>query len=151
MKSLMNAPDRAAIESRLAALRSDSPKKWGRMSVGGMVCHLTDSFEVCLGVREANRTPRFHERTLMRLFALHTPIPWPHGAKTVDACAQEAGGTPPVELEQDKAKLRATMDRFVTGIQPGKSMHPLFGAMTAEEWGHWGWKHMDHHLRQFSS
>lgn len=150
MKSLMNPTDRAQIEARLSALEPDSPKQWGKMSIGGMICHLNDSFQVVLAERDAGRTPRWYERTLMRLVALHTPMPWPHGAKTVDACAQEAGGTPPGDFDRDKATLHATMDRFVTGIRPGVSVHPLFGAMSASEWGHWGWRHMDHHLRQFS-
>lgn len=151
MKSLMNAPDRTEIEARLAGLSPDAHKKWGRMSVGGMICHLNDSFQVVLGERETDRRPRLHERTIIKVIALHMPMRWPHGAKTVDACAQEAGGTPPGDFEQDKAALRATMDRFVAGIEPGKSVHPLFGTMTASEWGHWGWRHMDHHLRQFSA
>lgn len=151
MKSLMNASDRSAIEARVAALRPDSTRRWGRMSVGGMICHLTDSFEVCLGERPADRVPRLHERTLMRLVALHTPMPWPRGVKTVHSVDQEAGGTPAGDFDQDKAKLLATLDRFMTGIEPGKSVHPIFGPMSAKEWGHWGWRHMDHHLRQFSS
>ena len=27
--------------------------------------------------------------------------------------------------------------------------HPFFGKMTAEEWGMLGYKHLDHHLKQF--
>jgi hypothetical protein len=151
VKTLMNASDRAAIEARLAALRPDSPKRWGRMSVGGMVCHLTDAFEICLGERPADRVPRLHERTLIRLVALHTPMPWPKGVKTVGACDQEVAGTPPGELERDKARLHAAMERFVGKVEPGKSVHPIFGTMSAAEWGHWGWRHMDHHLRQFGA
>lgn len=151
MKSLMNASDRSEIDARVAALRPDSTRRWGRMSVGGMVCHLNDSFQVVLGEREAGRTPRLHERTLMRWVALHTPVPWPKGVPTVRAADQESGGTPPGDLERDKATLRATMERFVNEIAPGKSVHPIFGTMSEAEWGHWGWRHMDHHLTQFSA
>jgi hypothetical protein len=151
MKSLMNESDKTAIEARVATLRPDAHKQWGRMSVGGMICHLDDAFKVVLGEREADRKPRLHERTIIKLIALHTRMPWPHGAKTVYACDQETGGTPPGEFDQDKAALRATIEGFVSRIEPGKSVHPMFGTMTAAEWGHWGWRHMDHHLRQFSA
>jgi hypothetical protein len=121
------------------------------MSVGGMLCHLADSFLVVLGERDGGRTPKLHERTLMRWVALHTPMPWPKGVKTVAACDQERDGTPPTEFERDRATLRATVDRFLTEIEPGTSVHPIFGTMSAEEWGRWGYRHMDHHLRQFSA
>ena len=28
--------------------------------------------------------------------------------------------------------------------------HPFFGALTREEWMIWGYRHTDHHLRQFA-
>jgi hypothetical protein len=151
VKSVMNPTDRSAVLERLVRLRPDAPRQWGRMSVGGMVCHLTDAFAVVLGERDPNRLPRFYERTLLRWFALHTPLPWPHGAKTVPACAQELGGTPPAGFEEDKQKLAAIVDRFVTDIDPASSVHPIFGRLSREEWGSWAWRHLDHHLRQFDA
>jgi hypothetical protein len=29
--------------------------------------------------------------------------------------------------------------------------HPLFGPLTRAEWGRWGLRHADHHLRQFGA
>ena len=149
-ESLLNPTDRASMMARLEALRPDARKRWGRMSVGGMLCHLTDAFEVVLGDRPADRRPKFHERTVMRLVALHTPIPWPHGVKTVPACDQELGGTPPGEFERDRAALRDAMERFIDRVEPDRIAHPIFGRMSADEWGRWVYRHMDHHLRQFS-
>jgi len=28
--------------------------------------------------------------------------------------------------------------------------HPFFGALTPDEWMIWGYRHTDHHLRQFA-
>jgi hypothetical protein len=28
--------------------------------------------------------------------------------------------------------------------------HPFFGPLTREEWMIWGYRHIDHHLRQFA-
>jgi hypothetical protein len=121
------------------------------MSVGGMLCHLTDSFLAVLGERGPAREPRLHERTVMRWVALSTPIPWPRGLPTMPVNDQEKGGTPPGNFDSDKEALRQATLRFVDRIPSGALLHPLFGAMSAAEWGRWGYRHMDHHLRQFSA
>jgi len=151
MRSLLRAEDRRDLEAPLDALRPGTHRRWGRMSVEGMVCHLTDSFLAVLGERPAGRVPKLHERTLMRWIALSTPVPWPKGVPTIDARDQERGGTPPESLEPDKARLRQVIDRFLVGIEAGTMAHPLFGEMSAAEWGRWAYRHMDHHFRQFSA
>ena len=149
MKSLFDEADRVQLLARLNALRPDAERRWGRMSLGGMLCHLDDAFLAVLGEREVARRPRLYERTLMRWAALHTPLPWPRGVKSIPSVDQERGGTPPEDFEKDRARLLGTIGRFVGEIDPDASVHPIFGKMSADEWGHWGWRHMDHHLRQF--
>jgi hypothetical protein len=78
-------------------------------------------------------------------------MPWPRGVQTGAAVDQELGGTPPDHLDRDRATLRAVTDRFLTSVGSGGLVHPVFGTMSTNEWGHWGWRHMDHHLRQFSA
>jgi hypothetical protein len=149
--SLFDTRHREPILARLDGLRPDAQRQWGRMSVGGMVCHLSDSFLVVLGERESGRQSKLHERTLLRWLALHTPMPWPRGVKTGAAVDQERGGTPPDDFDRDRATLRVVTDRFLTSVGTGRLVHPFFGTMSTNEWGHWGWRHMDHHLRQFSA
>ena len=151
MKSLLNSDDRASIMTRLDSLGPDAHKRWGRMSVGGMLCHLTDAFLAVLGERGPRGTPRLHERTVMRWFAISTPMPWPKGVATMPVCDQEKGGTPPAEFDRDKEQLRVTALRFLDEIEGGDLFHPIFGKMSAGEWGRWAYRHMDHHLRQFSA
>ena len=61
----------------------------------------------------------------------------------------EKGDTAPSEFEADMLKLESLIRRFVeTG---GKTLpaHYAWGAMSKEEWGRYGYRHVDHHLRQF--
>ena len=54
------------------------------------------------------------------------------------------------QFEEEKEKLVSLIERFRSG--PGiltKEPHPFFGKLTTEEWDILGWKHLDHHLRQF--
>ena len=41
------------------------------------------------------------------------------------------------------------MERFAVQRSSPFPRHPLFGRMTNGEWGRWGYRHVDHHLRQF--
>ena len=51
---------------------------------------------------------------------------------------------------QRRAELLTLMSRF--GAAPESlraATHPIFGTMSKTEWGRWGYRHVDHHLRQF--
>ena len=84
----------------------------------------------------------------MKLVALQLPLRWPHGVRTRRDVDQERGGTPPAEFATDVATLVSACNRFAAG-EGMRATHFLFGPLSAEEWGRWGYKHMDHHLRQF--
>ena len=136
---------------RLAQLRPGSPRQWGRMTPHQAVCHLNDSFKGIIGVRPVAPVKSLLGRSLMRLVALHTPLPWPKGGvKTMPEVDQEKGGTRPTEFERDVAELKALIERFAA---PARDFafhpHPMFGQLSEHEWMRWAYRHVDHHLRQF--
>jgi hypothetical protein len=141
MKSLLNEADLAAVLERIRRVQPDSARQWGRMSAHGMICHLTDAFAGVLGERPIADVSTLAGRTVMRWVALSTPIPWPKGVKTTP--------TPPVDFEVDRARLLGITEEFVRRLDPDAMRHPLFGRISAGEWGRWGYRHLDHHLRQF--
>jgi hypothetical protein len=149
MKSVLNSSDLMALEERLARLTVGTPPQWGRMSAPGMVCHLTDSFQIVLGTRPTTRTSTRLERTLIRLIALTLPVRWPKSVATVAEVDQERGGTPPEDFAADVARLRTALRDFVTRVPRESLSHPIFGRVSTSEWGRWGYRHVDHHLRQF--
>ncbi len=149
MSSLRRARTREAVRARFQRLRADAPAQWGRMNAHGMVCHLTDSFLTCLGERPTTMKSTLAGRTVMRLFALSTPMPWPKGLPTLPEVDQEQAGTSPGEFDADRARLLEVMDRFVDELDPRTYRHAFFGRLTAAEWGRWAYRHMDHHGRQF--
>ena len=87
-------------------------------------------------------------RTLVKWIALHLPVRWPQGIRTVPEVDQTAGGTKPIEFFADLAELEALLNRFAShgGNRPP---HPIFGRMSEAQWLRWGYLHTDHHLRQF--
>ena len=83
----------------------------------------------------------------MKWGALRLPIQWPKGVPTRPEIEQGRGGTRPSDWAADCSALRGWIDRF-----PGQKKfgpHPIFGTMTYDEWMIWGFRHVDHHLRQF--
>ena len=144
--------DQGAVDSlieRLNKLHPERPRAWGRMTPNEMICHLCDAFEVALGERPFVPAETWMQRTVFKYIALRTSYVWPKGLKTRPEVEQGIGGTRPVTLDSDRARLVVLMRRFAgPGARYGK--HPGFGAMTPEEWLIWGYRHTDHHLRQFA-
>lgn len=150
MKTLSNLEDKTEILGRLRKLKPDSQRQWGRMSAHQMVCHLNDAFKAALGEKKVAPAGNVFYRVVGKWIALHVPLTWPKGVKTMPEVDQEIGGTKPVEFERDVKELEQLMARF-TKLPPETpwSPHPLFGHMSDEEWMRWGYLHTDHHLRQF--
>lgn len=150
MKTILDPGVNADILRRIDALTPEAQRKWGRMSVGGMVCHLNDAFELVMGERETSLRSTLFFRTVGRFAALSTPMPWPKGAPTSPEADQEQTGTPPGDFEADREKLRRLMERFTAAANADRlAPHPLFGPLGRGEWGRWAYRHCDHHLRQF--
>jgi hypothetical protein len=63
---------------------------------------------------------------------------------------QAKDGTKPEEFHRDMTELLRCFDAMRSLPADFKwAPHPKFGPLTAQEWGKLGYKHLDHHLRQF--
>ncbi|HEX5226839.1 MAG TPA: DUF1569 domain-containing protein [Bryobacteraceae bacterium] len=132
---------------RILRLSSNAPAKWGRMTAPQMLCHLNDSFRVAMGEKFASRASSPIPRGVMKWLALRAPLEWPHGVPTRPEIEQGSGGTPPSEWERDRAELLELLEAFPERHTFGD--HPMFGKMSRRDWLTWGYRHVDHHLRQF--
>ena len=147
MSTLADPRVRAACRERVQRLNPNASPKWGRMTARQMVCHLNDSFRVGMEEKYASPATSFVQRTLVKWIALRAPIQWPAGVPTRPEIEQGVGGTPPAEWESDRAELLGLMDAFAERRTFG--VHPTFGKMSERDWLTWGYRHVDHHLRQF--
>jgi hypothetical protein len=147
MSTLADPRARAACRERIQRLDPNVNPKWGRMTARQMVCHLNDSFRVGMGEKYASPATSVVQRTLVKWIALRSPVRWPAGVPTRPEIEQGVGGTPPSEWERDCAELLGRMDTFAERRTFG--VHPTFGKMSERDWLTWGYRHVDHHLRQF--
>jgi len=117
-----------------------------------MVCHLSDSFRVAMGHKAVSDAGGPLGRTVVKWIAVYLPLPWPAGILTSPEIDQEHGGTRPVDFAADLAQLEALIELFTAETTRfDRSAHPVFGPMSDAAWLRWGYRHVDHHLRQFSA
>jgi Protein of unknown function (DUF1569) len=127
----------------------DDRRRWGRMSVHEMVCHLNDAYRFALGEKYASPATGFLQRTLLKSIALNSPLPWAKGFRTRPEMEQGKGGSLPLDFYQDLASLIENLNRFCDALPMPCPPHPVFGPMKPKDWMRWGYLHADHHLRQF--
>ena len=150
MKTLRNADDRNEVVGRVARVRPDSPRRWGKMTPHQMICHLCDSFRGPMGVKPLGIAPGFVLRGAIKWIALYAPLPWPKGLPTMAEMDQHKDGTPPAEFPNDVSELLRLTGRFTSELRDfAWRPHPIFLHMSDKDWMRWGYLHMDHHLRQF--
>lgn len=151
MRSLFNSSDHHALRERLGTLAPMSGGHWGRMSSHQAVCHLCDWFRGVLGDRPIPVEPPSLKTRTLRFIAFTTPLPWPKGFRTAPEQDQEKDGTAPIEFVADVDELSQLMDRFAERRGREMTPHWRWGQMPAAMWGRYGYRHVDHHLRQFGA
>ncbi|HEX6496162.1 MAG TPA: DUF1569 domain-containing protein [Acidobacteriaceae bacterium] len=149
-KTLANKAECEEIRQRIAALTPGSRRIWGTMSIGGMLCHVEDSYKSVMGERPLSTSKLGIPQGMAKFLALRSPFRWPRGMMTGESVRQGGGGTLPTEFAEDRARLLETFDRFC-GCTQLIPVHPMLGEMQRADWQRWGWLHADHHLRQFSA
>jgi Protein of unknown function (DUF1569) len=147
MSTLKDPSIQSRCCERIARIDRNAAAKWGRMTAHQMICHLNDSFRVAAGEKYASPATNLLTRTVIKWMALHAPARWPQGVPTRPEVEQGRGGTPPTDWEDNCAELRASILTFTDRTAFGE--HPVFGEMSRRDRMVWGYRHVDHHLRQF--
>ena len=144
MPSLYDPARRREILARLEALRPGTPARWGKFDAPKMVNHLIESFRMASG-ELVPRPKAFPLAAVIKFLAIRV-LPFPKGAPT----ARELLVRVPESWDADLATLRARIEEFKQPA-PGTAMppHPAFGPMSIADWGLLGYKHTNHHFRQF--
>ncbi len=148
MKNLFEAARVVEVKQRIAQMKPDSARQWGKMSPGQALEHCSRGIEMALGEKNLPRV--FIGRILgpivkSRVMANDEPIR--RNAPT----AKELVVQDERDLGTERARLCGLIDRFAAAGPAGCTAHPhaFFGRLTPDEWAILMYKHLDHHLRQF--
>ena len=135
---------RAGLEKRLAALRPDTPRKWGTMSVDQMLWHVNTTLQLHLGDITAPRERKPLPRSVMKFLVLN--LPWPRGAPTLATLVAKQQ----YDFAHERQRCLQLIDNFISKrLDDEWPENPIFGKVTGTDLSRLQAKHLDHHLRQF--
>ena len=144
-KTLWSPEARNELVARLNRLEPDARARWGRMTAPQMLAHLTGWMLMAKGdlpTRFRNNFLRFRPVSHLAIYWL----PFPKGVPT----AEELIDRPALEWSAERAALCGYIEAFESMHPDGAwPVHPAFGVLTPPAWGVLGYRHTDHHLRQF--
>jgi hypothetical protein len=146
--NFLNPADNKALISRLFRLMPDAQRRWGTMNAGQMLVHCADQLRVSRGEKPVTslRVPGLL-KPLLKWYFITRLQEFKPNMKTLPELDARAGMTPPVSFATDHATLVGLL--APARYRPEGVDHPLFGHLSAREFGEITWKHLDHHLRQF--
>jgi len=148
MKNLFEAARVEEVKERIARLRPDSQRQWGKMNAAQAVAHCSAGLELAVGDRIPLRLllGRIIGR-MVKPMVLGNDKPMRRNSTTMkDLVVQDER-----DLGTERERLCGLVDRFAAAGPQGCTTHPhsFFGRLTPEEWATLMYKHLDHHLRQF--
>lgn len=151
MRTIANQQILDSLVGRLGQLLPDTPRRWGTLTPGEMLCHLGDAHESVLGKRvPPGSPPSGVPRPFLKWLLLYLPIRWPKGAKTRRGVNPKIDGTRPRDFEQDRQRAIESLNGIAVAVPTTLTAHHfMFGPMSAPDWYRWAYRHVDHHLRQF--
>lgn len=149
MTGLFDPAVAVEIKNRIGWLGADSVRQWGKMSSAQALAHCSESMLWALGdVRPPRLLVGRMVGGLIKAKVLAEGVPMRRNSPTI--------GTLKVANDRDlgteRERLCALVDRFSAGGPACCTTHPhsFFGRLTPQEWAALMYKHLDHHLRQFS-
>jgi hypothetical protein len=150
VKNIFDNAAAAEVSGRVAGLTAANQRKWGTKTAAQAMAHCAVGLEIALGDQ---RPPRVMIGRLLgpviKRLALGDDAPMRRNSPTVPGMVVNDDR----QLDAERARLLATIDRVVATGRSGCTTHPhsFFGRLNADEWGVLMYKHLDHHLRQFGA
>jgi hypothetical protein len=138
-----------SIIARIEQLSPSTPALWGKMDVAQMLAHCNVTYEMLY--EDKHKKPNSLVRFILKLLVK----PMVTGEKSYKKNTQTA----PAFLIADAKQFEAEKTRLIAYIQRTQQLGAdhfeglasnSFGNLTSKEWNNLFYKHLDHHLSQFS-
>ena len=147
MNSIFDKAAAEELKQRMEKLAPETPHLWGKMSAAQALAHCSVGMEVSLGDRLMRQVWLGKLLGKRAKASILSGKPMGRNLPTDKAYVM----TGELDLEVERKKLAAFIDRFQTGGPEGctRGPHSFFGQLTPKEWAELNYVHLDHHLRQF--
>lgn len=147
MKSLFDEKARKDLLARVDRLTPDCMPRWGKMNAEQMLAHLVEAMKLGTGELQTRPKKMLTRYPPFRQLFIYV-LPWPKGAPTARELIRKDSdaGT----LAMNREALALSVGVIASRANDTKwPEHPAFGNLSRRAWGVLGWRHIDHHLRQF--
>lgn len=149
MKNLFEPSSATEIKNRIERLGPDSPRQWGVMTAAQMLAHCSEWMEIAAGLKNPPRSfiGRIVGRLAKKSVLSERPIRRNMPTDKTTIVKDDRS------IVAEQRRLIELVDRFSAGGPEQCTTHPhsFFGPMTPLEWASISYKHLDHHLSQFSA
>jgi hypothetical protein len=149
MKSLFDVAVYNEVVIRITSLQPSSSRQWGSMTAPQMLAHCSAWIEMAEG-----STSQRHS-ALGRLFGkmAKKSILGPEPIRRNMPTDKHLVIPEERNFAAEQERLINLVKQFSEGGPERCTKHPhsFFGYMTPDEWAAMGYKHLDHHLRQFGA
>ena len=136
------------IYKRIESMQPTNMRQWGKMDIAQMLAHCNVPIEEAIGKTPLQDSSNFLSKTLIKWVVLRKK-PFGKNLPTVPTFVV----TDERIFEKEKQRLLENVKIFYEkGQKHGEfAPHSGFGKLSKEDWGYLTWKHIDHHLQQFSA
>ncbi|MDQ6814703.1 MAG: DUF1569 domain-containing protein [Bacteroidota bacterium] len=146
MKTVFDKQTRDELAARINTLNESSKPGWGKMNVYQMIKHCIMWDEMLLGKRQYRQSLLGKVFGKFALKDILKDKPMKPNLPTVPSFKISGNG----DVTTAKAEWIDLIQKH--DLQKCKELvHPFFGRLTPEQAGKIAFKHIDHHLRQFTS
>ena len=149
--TLLSPENQAVFLARIAALRADSPRRFGTMTPAAMLAHASHTIAMSLGEVLFKDSSNFITRRRWFVVLTFRYMPWPEGKiKAPPVFFPERVG----DFEAERARLIAAIERFLAALRRdphGLGFSPMLGGQPLTLWRLIHGRHLDHHLKQFGA
>lgn len=150
MKNLYDAANAEELKARIARLRPDNERQWGKMNPAQALAHCAAGLEWAVG---ETIPPRMLLGRIMGRMVKPMVVGNDEPMRRNSPTAKSLVVDDERDLRTERQRVCGLIDRFAAAGPKGCTTHPhsFFGRLTPQEWATLMYKHLDHHLRQFGA
>ena len=148
MKNLYEPARIEELKQRMAGLRPDSARQWGKMNAPQALAHCSTAMEWAVG---DTRPPRMFIGRIIGGMIKNKVVGDDQPMRRNSPTAPTLIVADERDLVKERERLHGLIVRFASAGPAGCTKHPhsFFGPLTPDQWAILMYKHLDHHLRQF--
>ena len=150
LPNIFTKPVSDAVIERINKLTTNTPAKWGKMSVSQMLAHCNVTYEMVF--ENIHPKPNIVVKFLLKMFVKNSVVN--------EMPFKQNGQTAPAFIIKESKNFENEKQRLIAYISKAQQLGEnhfdntkshSFGVLSKKQWNNMFYKHLDHHLTQFGA